>query len=949
MATAPFSKSGTRHRHISTIPKPSRPRDRYSQGLLDDTSRQTKDDDSEPKQQFSECGFQLERNAASHHSIPVTSSTRVVLRIYGKSKLVPGVHTLISEHSKSVAELLNLRDSNDNLIRLPVKASGSQLTLKLDVQELTGAAFLQQIEAAKGTPEPECDDKLSHIVHKLVVISRIAVTIAQLHPIAAAVTVILSAVIEIMELRVKTDDTSRELVEDVDRSLTFVTSVELLTKLPAHETLVSNVLAFLISPRSQPKAKRLQSALNNRVLCLNNELTASNLSATRGLEQDIGRIDGNIAILERVPRWESGHLRRVIISSLSLESNKDWRIDGNVSRLSEIVEWAEATPLDSTPTVFWISGSACSGKSTLATTLADILIFERKHLGAFVFFNRDVEERTNPSAMIHTMAHRLARFSPDIRHEIAQVFEEDPDIIHQSLRVQFDRLLLKPFLALAGHCKPVILIIDALDEAAKGPIRDEFLSTLASGLSKFPPFVRVIITSRRDGDISRYLSMVPFVQEHDLNATAGVDDDIRLYITACLREVQQNLDHDLPPAWPTEIQIHQLVERATGLFIWASVACTYIGAVDPISCIAELCDSTAYRHADRSLDRLYDKTLTAAGQWEMLAFAANVHKILSAVIMTRNPLSSTSIAELFQIPLTVVSKVVSNLCSVLMVESGGNIRIVHPSFADYLTNGNRCSPNAPWFLDETAGNYLLASKSLHLLGRQLHYNLANLDTTANFKPGPIPSHYIWVTPPYPCSQALEYAAINWIDHALCLEPLGFFQKLHGEMTKFYSSCLLEWIELLSLIKHSRDIIPKVRKLHMWCLESNETSPEGSLLSHLVYDTWRLLNAFSHTIELHPLLVHETVLPFMPKNTQLRKCWGKNNPPSLQPMLAFQTLGTPVCCPFTSTESLSTPLSFTLPAITLLLQPALMVQSVYGTGRLGPRLSQTLGHTGKDIA
>lgn len=70
--------------------------------------------------------------------------------------------------------------------------------------------------------------------------------------------------------------------------------------------------------------------------------------------------------------------------------------------IQSIIQWS----LDTTDpqNILWVHGLAGSGKSTLSTTVASRLR-EMGHLGAFLFFDRDVDERSNPSLVVRTMAH----------------------------------------------------------------------------------------------------------------------------------------------------------------------------------------------------------------------------------------------------------------------------------------------------------------------------------------------------------------------------------------------------------------------------------------------------------------------------------------------------------------------------------------------------------------
>src|ERR1700735_4974816 len=65
-----------------------------------------------------------------------------------------------------------------------------------------------------------------------------------------------------------------------------------------------------------------------------------------------------------------------------------------IELLTLILQWASDPT--STHSVLWLHGPAGSGKSAISTTLAD-RFRQSRQLGAFLFFDRDVTERSNPA------------------------------------------------------------------------------------------------------------------------------------------------------------------------------------------------------------------------------------------------------------------------------------------------------------------------------------------------------------------------------------------------------------------------------------------------------------------------------------------------------------------------------------------------------------------------
>ncbi|KAJ6506194.1 hypothetical protein C8R47DRAFT_1101536 [Mycena vitilis] len=477
-------------------------------------------------------------------------------------------------------------------------------------------------------------------------------------------------------------------------------------------------------------------------------------------------------------------------------------------------------------------------------------------------FSRDVSERSQPFAMLRTMAHQLASHNAQMAEGIVAAIRQNSGIAESTLTFQFERLILEPAAKMSSPCLPVVIIIDALDE---GGAQDEFLSILAQGLPRLPSHIRVLITSRREVNIAHHLSGLPCVREWDLALSAQVDEDIRTYLSAQMKVVQQKNSQYLPPSWPEPHSIDRLVDYASGLFVWAVVASSYIGQFNPAGRITQIIENTAFRgQAEESLDHLF-ATAVGTSSWKFPDFASCMHNVLTIIIVARDPLSPQSIADLLHTDIMLVSRSVAELRSVLNVDELGRIRVVHPSVRDYLTHSNRCSPDTAWFIDVEKGNCLVAERCLALLCRELKFNSAHLNPTANLAPGKSKRFDVWIWPQHSAPSSTGYSSTAWVHHTCSVNLPDLLPKLQKHIIEFYSSHFLHWLELLSLIRRSREAINALRKLHVWCLALKETSLCDPALSQLVYDSWRFVNTFSQTIEAYPLLVYDTALSFSPKN------------------------------------------------------------------------------------
>ena len=141
--------------------------------------------------------------------------------------------------------------------------------------------------------------------------------------------------------------------------------------------------------------------------------------------------------------------------------------------------------------VFWLEGSAGTGKSTIAQSFSEMAANEGS-LGATFFCSRDHLGRRELKKIFPTLAYQLAWNYPQFRHNVISIIKKDPTIAHNSLALQFEGLLVVPLSEEEISC---VIVIDALDEC----VDDRPVSAILSVLGRFAkrlPLVKFFITGR---------------------------------------------------------------------------------------------------------------------------------------------------------------------------------------------------------------------------------------------------------------------------------------------------------------------------------------------------------------------------------------------------------------------------------------------------------------------
>ena len=468
--------------------------------------------------------------------------------------------------------------------------------------------------------------------------------------------------------------------------------------------------------------------------------------------------------------------------------------------IKDIMEWIADASIERKK-LLWVYGMAGTGKSTLSTTIAQIM---RKvnRLGAFFFFNRDIPQR-NGSTLIRTLAYQLAMFDARFAAAISRVVENNENIANMPLEFQFEQLLsVNALQSVEWSEGPIVLIIDALDECGSQADRKILMQALSKSLSSLPSFIRVMIVSRPELDIQRALESHSHLRPYPLDIdTATNRHDVLEFIRYRLEEIRIK-DGYLGNLWPGDDKIRSLANRAGGLFVWASTACLYIGeGCAPKQRLSELLNKQPEDDSFgpiAKLDSLYETGLRSAGWWNDRSFRSDCRKILGVILCARVPLLCSVIDDLLALPEDTPSlKSVSRLRCVLHVSKTEQIRILHPSFHDYLSE--RCK-DQPWSIDLERHHKELALCCINLLDRELRENICNMTLP-----------YLSRTKLLP--EAISYACKFWIEH-ICLVS-DATNDILNRTYDFLVKHLLHWMEALAILNSHDHTIRSIHNLMKW--------------------------------------------------------------------------------------------------------------------------------------
>jgi hypothetical protein len=459
--------------------------------------------------------------------------------------------------------------------------------------------------------------------------------------------------------------------------------------------------------------------------------------------------------------------------------------------------------------IFWINGSAGTGKTTIAFTVAETC--KRSNvLGASFFCSRDDAECSNPHLIFPTIAYQLGMFNSLFRDQVAEVLRSQPDICYADLSFQLEELIVKPLCALGNSFPPCLVMLDALDECKENGITSLILSSLSQHVDKLSSLC-FLVTSRPETHIttafkSNFLDSVTqklILHEVQLDI---VQNDIQKYLSSRLALTRQAYN-GLGETWPLEEDIQALAQLSCGLFIFAATSVRFIedsNYSNPAGQLATLLSNQSgqinslspYHH----LDQLYIQVLDKAFPNMSDVLSQQLKKVLGAIVFLQDPLCLAAVASLLGLESDVIHNILSHLQSIVLTPKDDiqDIRLLHPSFADFITDLTRCK-TLKLCVNSRTQHTLLAHVCLEAM-RKLQQDICEIKNPffLNMKIDDLPEQIKRKIP-----QHLQYACQHWAWH---LSNGVITSSILNLLQEFCFQQLLYWVEVCSLVGSLRNAL-----------------------------------------------------------------------------------------------------------------------------------------------
>jgi len=498
-----------------------------------------------------------------------------------------------------------------------------------------------------------------------------------------------------------------------------------------------------------------------------------------------------------------------------------------VKILEDITKWANDSSSGS-PRVFWLTGHAGSGKTTIAYTIAkrfekDGNADQHTVLGGNFLCSRQFAETRERTRIVPTIAYQLAhkcRSYAEALHITGKF-----SVVNHDVSTQLKGLLVGPWQqsveATRGpELRPYLFVIDALDEI-KDNGGSAFLLDLLTAINEYDlRGFKFLVTSRSDPEVAKlcesftseavcWLQDVP-IEEAEL--------DIGTYLETKL------------PKLANSPELAELVRRTGGLFIYAATAVKYLTPHRSITfreqtkllgnLLSNSYESAFASDATLLIDELYKHIMrdTFSNYKEQLLI--DRLRILYTFLCTAERTSTSIVAALLpEGDDDATRAVVEDLHAVLYTQ-GNRVFWYHASFPDFIFNPARSNfrlgeDSFTFSCNEPVHHNLLAESCFHVMMSGLRFNMGDITSSFLFDGGN--SDALSEKVNTNISAVLRYSCHHWTHHLPSAQSINT-DHLRQCISEFLQIRVLFWIEAMNLLRLRNQCTLMLQRARQWVLK-----------------------------------------------------------------------------------------------------------------------------------
>lgn len=334
------------------------------------------------------------------------------------------------------------------------------------------------------------------------------------------------------------------------------------------------------------------------------------------------------------------------------------------------------------------------------TVSCSVCLAQNIPIARFFFFRTD-STRNILKPVVATLVHQLMNSIPELRPIIIQEIQTDPLIFTKSFKTQFQILIFGPLLQLQSESltpsKTVVLLFDGVDECDKDDEQSKVIRVVTNFVRKHSFPMIAFFGSRAENHLCiefRSPALSDNLLQLPLDTDYRADEDIRRFLLDSFTKIKAThpFGHDLRDSdWPAPEGLDDLVRKASGQFIYASVVLKFISTAnqDPAQLLeivrglrpsgrltpfAQL--DALYRHIFSKVADIHVTSLVLA--WKMFTVGASG---ASAYPYTQEVCGAMSQTE--------IKVALAALISVISFTDYNKMHFLHASLPDFLQDQKR--------------------------------------------------------------------------------------------------------------------------------------------------------------------------------------------------------------------------------------------------------------------
>jgi hypothetical protein len=496
--------------------------------------------------------------------------------------------------------------------------------------------------------------------------------------------------------------------------------------------------------------------------------------------------------------------------------------------LEDITKWAnDRSP--ASPRVFWLTGQAGSGKTTIAYTIAkrfekDGKANEHTVLGGNFLCSRQFQETQAQTRILPTIAYQLARKCKSYANALHVV--DKFDAVNHDVSRQMKGLLgpwqLSEPTRRAPELPPYLIVIDALDEI-KDNGGSAFLCDLLTAINKDDlRGLKFLVTSRSDPKI------VTLCKSFASEAVCRLQD---LPIAEAKSDIETYLKAKLPKLTDSPELLVKLGQRAGGLFIYAATVVRYLTPDDSISTaeqakmlndlLSKSCEQASASDATFLIDILYRQIMRDTFSKFKGELLTRRLRILYTFLCTAERTSTSTVAALVADNDDEVAKAILDKLHAVLYTQGDQVFWYHASFPDFIFDPARSDfrigeEKFEFWCNESAHHSLLGESCFRIMKSEkfgLRFNMG--DITSSFLFDRDNSDMISAKVNQNITTVLRYSSRHWAHHL----PLVVADTMLCDcISDFLQIRVLFWIEAMNLLRLPEHCTTMLQCARQWVLK-----------------------------------------------------------------------------------------------------------------------------------